>query len=156
MPESPKPANSRSLNRRELLKLSPLLVVGAFAIPKVRDPLLREGVEFTDWASARWFRRNHLAPTFADSEVTPLEKFYVNTYDVDDPVVDLEKWTLTVSGDVKLPGEYTLAQIHSLPKLKQNTRHVCVEARDAIGRFGATRISDFLQHVGAKPEPKFL
>ncbi len=104
------------MNRRELLKLSPLLFVGAFAIPKLRDPLLTAGVAFTDWASAKWFRRNHLAPTFADSELTPLDKFYVNTYDVDDPGVDLEKWTLTVSGDVKRPGEYTLAQIQSLPK----------------------------------------
>src|SRR6266404_2392884 len=114
MPDSMKPANSRSLARRELLKLSHLLVVGAFAIPRVRGPLLTAGVAFTDWAPARWFRRNHLAPTFADSEVTPLEKFYVNTYDVDDPVVDLEKWTLTVSGDVRRPGEYTLFQYQSL------------------------------------------
>jgi DMSO/TMAO reductase YedYZ molybdopterin-dependent catalytic subunit len=104
----------RSLNRRELLKLSPLLVVGGFAIPKVREPLLAAGVNFTDWASAKWFRRDHLAPTFAVSELDPLEKFYVNTYDVDDPEVDLEKWTLTVSGDVERPGEYTLAQIQSL------------------------------------------
>jgi len=156
MPDSAKSLKVRSLNRRELLKLSPLLVVGAFAIPRVRDPLLTAGVAFTDWASARWFRRNHLAPTFADSELAPIDKFYVNTYDVDDPEVDLEKWTLTVSGDVQRPGEYTLAQIQSLPKLTQNTRHICVEGWDVIGRFGGTRISDFLQYVGAKPDAKFL
>src|SRR6266403_6329861 len=156
MPDSLKPANSRSLARRELLKLSPLLVVGAFAIPRVRGPLLTAGVAVTGWASARWFRRNHLAPTFADSEVTPLEKFYVNTYDVDDPEVDLDTWRLTVSGDVQRPGEYTLAQIQSLPKLTQNTRHICVEGWDATGRFGGTRISDFLQYIDANQDAKFL
>ena len=144
------------MNRRELLKLSPLLALGAFAIPRLRDPLLTAGVGFTDWASAKWFRRDQLAPTFADSELTPLDKFYVNTYDVDDPEVDLEKWTLTVSGDVKRPGEYTLAQIQSLPKLTQNTRHICVEGWDVIGRFGGARISDFLQNVGANLNSKFL
>jgi DMSO/TMAO reductase YedYZ molybdopterin-dependent catalytic subunit len=156
MPDNLKSTAPTSLNRRELLKLSPLLVVGAFTIPRVRERLLTDGVGFTDWASAKWFRRNHLAPTFADSELTPLDKFYVNTYDLDDPGVDLEMWTLTVSGDVKRPGQYTLAQIRSLPKLTQNTQHICVEGWDVIGRFGGTRISDFLQYVGANPGAKFL
>src|SRR5579863_9924033 len=156
MPKSSGSSRPGTLNRRELLKLSPLLLVGTLAIPRARDHLLTAGVAFTDWASAQWFRRNHLAPTFADSELTPLDKFYVNTYDVDDPEVDLDKWTLTVCGDVKRPGEYTLAQIQSLPRLTQNTRHICVEGWDVIGRFGGTRISDFLQHVGANPDAKFL
>jgi DMSO/TMAO reductase YedYZ molybdopterin-dependent catalytic subunit len=144
------------LERRELLKLFPLLLVGAFGIPKLRDPLLAAGVAFADWASASWFRRNHLAPTFVDSALTPLDRFFVNTYDVDDPDVDLDKWTLTVAGDVVRPGEYSLAQIQSFSKLAQNTRHICVEGWDVIGRFGGTRISDFLQYVGANPKAKFL
>ena len=156
MPDKLTSSTSKSLNRRELLKLSPLLVMGAFALPRVRERLLTAGVGFTDWANAKWFRRNHLAPTFADSEVSPLDKFYVNTYDVDDPEVDLEKWTLTVSGDVKHSGQYTLGQIRSLPKVTQNTRHICVEGWDVIGRFGGARISDFLRYVGANPDAKFL
>src|SRR5260370_25051978 len=95
MPDSLKPANSRSLARRELLKLSPLLVVGAFAIPRVRGPLLTAGVAFTDWAPAKWVRRNHLAPPFPDSEVAHLDNFSVNTYHVDDPDVNLQKGTPT-------------------------------------------------------------
>lgn len=156
MADSPNSLSAKSLNRRELLKLSPLLILGAFAIPGVRDPLLTAGVAFSDWASALWFRRNHLAPTFADSELTPLEKFYVNTYDVNDPGVDLVNWTLTVTGDVQRPGEYTLHQIQALPKFTQNTRHICVEGWDVIGRFGGTRISDFLRDVGANLNAKFL
>jgi hypothetical protein len=79
MTDGPNSLNSISLNRRELLKLSPLPLVGAFAISKFRDPLLTAGVACLDWASAKWFRGNHLAPTFTDSELTPLDKFYVNT-----------------------------------------------------------------------------
>ena len=146
----------KSLKRRELLKLSPLLLMGAFAIPKLQTPLLQEGVKFTDWASSKWFRGNHLATTFPDSKLTPMEKFYVNTYDVDDPGIDLDAWKLSVSGNVQRPGDYTLAQIQALPKQTQNTRHICIEGWDVIGRFGGARISDFLKLAGADLNSQFL
>jgi DMSO/TMAO reductase YedYZ molybdopterin-dependent catalytic subunit len=146
----------KRVTRRELLKLAPVLAVGAFAIPKVQEPLLKAGLRFSDWASARLFRSGHLATTFADTEVAPFEKFPINGYDVEDPGVDLEKWTLTVSGAVRKPGEYTLAQVQSLPRVRQNTRHVCVEGWDVIGRFGGARLSDFLQLIGADTTARFV
>jgi DMSO/TMAO reductase YedYZ molybdopterin-dependent catalytic subunit len=146
----------KKVTRRELLKLAPVLAVAAFAIPKFQEPLLRAGLGFSDWASARLFRSGHLATTFADSDVVPFENFPINGYDVEDPGVDLDKWTLTVSGAAQKPGNYTLAQIQSLPKQRQNTRHVCVEGWDVIGRFGGTRLSDFLQMIGADTSARFL
>jgi DMSO/TMAO reductase YedYZ molybdopterin-dependent catalytic subunit len=146
----------KRVTRRELLKLAPVLAVGAFAIPKLQEPLLKTGLGFSDWASARLFRSRHLATTFADSEVAPFEKFPINGYDVADPGVDLDKWALTVAGVVQKPGEYTLAQIKSLPKERQNTRHICVEGWDVIGRFGGARLSDFLQMIGADTTARFL
>jgi len=65
--------------------------------------------------------------------------------------VDLDNWNLTVSGAVQKPGDYTLAQIQTLPKFRQNTRHVCIEGWDVIGRFGGARLADFLQMIGADP-----
>lgn len=73
-----------------------------------------------------------------------------------DPEVDLEKWTLTVEGDVQHPGEYKLEQIQALPKISQNTRHVCVEGWDVVGSFGGARIADFLALVGANTGARFL
>ena len=139
----------KSVNRRELLKLTPGLALGAFAIPKIQSHLLRAGLGFSDWASARLFRSGHLAPTFADSELTPFNRFPINDYDVDDPGVDLERWNLTVTGAVQKPGDYSLAQIQSLPKITENTRHVCVEGWDVIGNFSGARLSDFLKMIGA-------
>jgi len=81
----------KKVTRRELLKLAPVLAVGAFGIPKLQEPLLKAGLGFSDWASARLFRSGHLATTFTDSEVVPFEKFPINGYDVADPGVDLEK-----------------------------------------------------------------
>ena len=141
----------RSIGRRELLKLTPIVALGAFAIPKLQVPLLKAGLGFSDWASARLFRAGHLAPTFSSSELTPYDRFPLNTYDVNDPGIDLEKWVLTVAGAVQKPGDYILSKIQALPKVTQNTRHVCVEGWDVIGRFGGVRLSDFLEMVGADP-----
>src|ERR1700747_2535516 len=106
----------KSVNRRELLKLTPLVALGGFAIPPGQTPLLKAGRGFSDWASAALFRRGHLAPTFDDSQVAPFDKFPINDYDVDDPGVDLDNWSLTVGGAVGKSGNYTLAQIQALPK----------------------------------------
>jgi DMSO/TMAO reductase YedYZ molybdopterin-dependent catalytic subunit len=144
------------VTRRELLKVAPVLALGAFAIPRLRDSLLRKGLGFSDWASEKLFRRGHLAPVFADAELTPFEKFPINGYDVDDPGVIFENWTLTVGGAVEKAGEYRLAQIQALPRVRQNTRHVCVEGWDVIGRFGGARLSDFLNLIGADTSARFL
>ncbi len=150
------PSERKRMNRRELLKLVPVVAVGAFAIPKFRQPLLDEGLHFSDWASGQLFGRHRLAQTFSNSDVVPFERFPYNFYGVLDPEVDLEKWTLTVQGLVQRPGEYKLSQIQALPKIVQNTRHVCVEGWDVIGNFGGARASDFLRFIGADTSAHFL
>jgi DMSO/TMAO reductase YedYZ molybdopterin-dependent catalytic subunit len=155
--ETPKNGRSwKSLNRRELLKLTPLVLAGAFAVEKWQPDLLQRGVDFSDWASGKLFRGSALAETFPDSKVVPFEKFPYNGYDVIDPGVDIASWTLSVSGAVDNPGEYTIEQIKALPKVQQNTRHVCVEGWDVVGNFGGTRVSDFLKLVGANTNVRFL
>jgi DMSO/TMAO reductase YedYZ molybdopterin-dependent catalytic subunit len=144
------------VSRRELLKVAPVLALGAFVIPGAQEWLLKKGLGFSDWASGVMFRRGHLAPTFANSELTPFEKFPINDYDVDDPGVIFENWTLTVSGAVQKSGDYKLEQIQALPRTRQNTRHVCVEGWDVIGRFGGTRLSNFLNLIGADTSARFI
>lgn len=146
----------KRLGRREALKLLPVLAAGAFAIPSLRKRLVGRGVAFSDWASGVIFRGRHPADTFADSELTPLNKFPFNSYDDDDPGLDLDAWTLTVTGLVAKPGEYRLDQIRALPKVRQNTRHVCVEGWDVIGSFGGVRIGDFLASVGADTTARYV
>ena len=144
------------VSRRELLKLTPLLLAGAIPIPKVRDSLLSHGLTFTDWAAAKWFRRGHSVQAYTDSNLTPLAQFPLNTYEADDPEVDLDAWRLQVGGMVQKPGEYRLSDLHGLPKVSQNTRHICVEGWDVIGNFAGVRISDFLKFVGGDASARFL
>ena len=144
------------MSRRELLKLTPVVALGAFAIPQLQEPLVKTGLGFSDWLSSAIFRREHLAQTFANSELTPFEHFPVNDYDVDDPEVDPAQWSLAISGGVKKPGNYSLAQVQALPKFTQNTRHICVEGWDVIGNFGGARLSDFLTMIGADTSARFI
>ena len=146
----------KRMSRRELLKLTPVVALGAFAIPPFQKSLLKTGLGFSDWLSAKMFRTGHMATTFDDSDVAPFSKFPINGYDVEDPGVDLDLWRLNVTGLVQKPGEYTLAQIQTLPKVRQNTRHVCVEGWDVIGRFGGVRLADFLQMIGADTTARFV
>jgi DMSO/TMAO reductase YedYZ molybdopterin-dependent catalytic subunit len=146
----------RHVTRRELLRLSPLLALGGFAVPALRDRTLDAGVRLSDTASGLLFRRGQLAASHADAEVVPFEQFPYNYYDVLEPEIDFETWTLTVGGAVAKPGAYTLAQIRALPKAMHNTRHVCVEGWDTIGRFGGARLADFLALIGAAPTARFV
>jgi DMSO/TMAO reductase YedYZ molybdopterin-dependent catalytic subunit len=146
----------RGVTRRELLKLSPLLGLGAFAVPSWNSRLLQAGLSWSDVASRWMFRRGHPALSRPDADVTPFAQFPYNGYDILEPDIDFPAWRLNVSGAVARGGAYTLDQIRAMPKIVQNTRHVCVEGWDAVGRFGGARLSDFLALIGADPSARFL
>jgi len=146
----------RRFSRRKLLQLAPLAGFAALGVSRLRETLLRQGLTFSDWSSKALFHSGRMAPTFADTKVVPFENFPYNSFNVIDPGIDLENWSLTVEGLVSRPGNYTLAQIQQLPKVTHNTRHICIEGWDAIGNFGGCRISDFLSLAGADPQARFL
>ena len=147
----------RRFSRRELLTLAPLGVLGALAAPGVRDDVIRGGLALSDRFSEGMFREAHLPPTFSDADVTPFDRFPINRYSEYEPSgADLAKWRLFVEGLVSRPGQYTLDQIASLPKVVHNVRHICIEGWDAIGNFGGARMADLLTFVGADPTARFV
>src|SRR5262245_13238673 len=144
------------MHRRELLKMAPLAAAGALLHPAGRDWALRSGLKLSDRVSELTFRSTALAPTFDDREVTPLDRYPINSYLADDPEVDFDEWRLEVSGLVQRAGDYTLDDLRRLPKVVQNTRHLCIEGWDVIGSFGGVRVAHFLAHVGAAPHARYL
>lgn len=146
----------RRSSRREMLKLLPLGLAGVFFFSRPREWLLGKGLAFSDAMSQFAFMPGLKAQEFSTSELTPLDKFPYNYYDVADPEIDLEEWTLRVEGLVQRPGDYTLADLKKLPPHQQNTRHVCVEGWDVIGNFGGTRLSEVLSMVGADKSARYL
>ena len=103
----------RGVTRRELLKLSPLIGLGAFAVPTWRERLLEAGVAWSDGASGLLFRRQHVASSSPDAQVVPFDRFPYNGYDVLEPAIDVENWALRVGGAVARPG---LVQPRSNPR----------------------------------------
>lgn len=77
----------RHTTRRELLKLSPLLALGAFAVPGWRDSLLEAGLGLSDAASSTIFRGTALAPEFGAAEVVPPDRFPYNYFNVVEPEI---------------------------------------------------------------------
>lgn len=136
--------------------MAPLAAAGALFHPPARDWLLRSGLAASDHVSELAFRPSALAPTFADSEVTPLDRYPINSYLTDDPEVDLDEWRLEVSGLVERGGQYTLDDLRRLKKIVQNTRHLCIEGWDVIGNYGGAAVSDLLDEVGAAPHARYL
>ncbi len=136
--------------------MTPLLASAVLLHPRGRRLVLDRGLSSSDAASAATFRSTHLATTFGDAEVTPFNRFPLNSYVTHDPGVDLEAWRLDVSGLVDRPGAYPIDALQRLPKIVQNTRHVCIEGWDAIGNFGGVRLSDLLVFVGAHSDARFV
>jgi DMSO/TMAO reductase YedYZ molybdopterin-dependent catalytic subunit len=147
-----------SRQRRKLLTLSPLLLLaGCDLTPSGKtESFLRKFQQFNDWVQSKIFDINKLSPEYADGELTPENGFRLNSYETDEPEVDVENWRLTVEGLVTKPGEYSLEQIAALPKRVMNTRHVCVEGWSMVVKWGGTPLRDFLKHVGADTKTKFV
>ena len=151
----PVPEPPRS-TRRELLKMLPLAGAAVLLHPTWRSRLVTRGLALSDALSERTFNPLLSAPTFADEEVTPFERFPLNSYLVDDPEIALDEWRLEISGLVTRPGEYTLSDLRMLPRVRQNTRHICIEGWDVVGSFGGMQLADVLALVGADRRARFL
>jgi DMSO/TMAO reductase YedYZ molybdopterin-dependent catalytic subunit len=147
-----------SPSRRNLLKLSPLLLLaGCDMSPQGKtEKFLNTVQRFNDWVQSKVFSPTRLAPEYSNAELTPEDGFRVNGKDADDPDIDLEEWNLTVEGLVARPGTYTLGQIKSLSKRVMNTRHCCVEGWSMIPRWGGAPLREFLQLAGADPQAQYI
>jgi DMSO/TMAO reductase YedYZ molybdopterin-dependent catalytic subunit len=108
VPTPTTPTAPRGRSRRELLKMAPLLGAGVLLLPSGRQAVIEGGLALSDRAAAASFRTSLLAPTFSDTDVTPLDRFPLNSYLAHDPELNLDRWRLLVEGLVSRPGEYTI------------------------------------------------
>jgi DMSO/TMAO reductase YedYZ molybdopterin-dependent catalytic subunit len=151
----PVPQPPRS-TRRELLKMLPVAGAAVLLQPTWRSRVIERGLALNDVISERTFDPRLAAPTYADSEVTPFDRFPLNSYLADDPDIDLDEWRLEISGLVARPGRYSVRDLRALPRVRQNTRHICIEGWDVIGSFGGIRLGDVLTLVGADQRARFV
>ena len=72
------------------------------------------------------------------------------------PEVDADGFRLEVTGRVADRRAWSLAELSALPQTDQITRHICVEGRSAIGRWGGVPFAVFLRRVGADLNAKYV
>lgn len=117
---------------------------------------LRAVSRWNDKVQAAIFRPNHLAPTFAESQVIKPPRYNAH-YDVEDvKPVDGASWRLELSGRIENKRPWTLQDIYSLPEQELIIRHICVEGWDYIGQWSGPNLRLFLERIGADLTAKYI
>ncbi len=117
---------------------------------------LRVISHFNDWAQARLFNGNKLAPEFPESAITkpfPFNGYYSES---EAPEVDGDDYKLEIGGLVDNKKSWTLPELNKLPEVSQITRHICVEGWSAIGSWQGVKLSEFLKMIGADTTAKYV
>lgn len=109
-----------------------------------------------DRIQAALFSSARLAPTFAESQITP--DFPFNAYYPESRirVIDGATWKLELAGRVADKMPWTLEGLRGLPQEAQITRHVCVEGWSAIGQWSGVPFRTFLERIGADLRARYV
>ncbi len=117
---------------------------------------LRAVSSWNDRVQSAIFRPNHLAPTFAESQVVKPPRFNAH-YDVEDvQPVDGSKWKLELAGRIENKRPWTAAELYALPEQELIIRHICVEGWDYIGQWSGPNLKQFLERIGADLTAKYI
>lgn len=72
------------------------------------------------------------------------------------PEIDLNRFRLTINGDVNNPLQLSLPEIKQLPLTSMVIRHVCVEGWAAIVQWGGVRLRDLVALAQPKPGVRYV
>lgn len=112
--------------------------------------------QWNDRAQAALFRPNHLAPTYAPSQVIKPARFNA-FYDITElEPVDVPNWKLELAGLISDKRTWTAQQLLTLPEQEMIIRHICVEGWDYIGQWSGVNLRYFLERIGADLTAKFV
>jgi len=151
-------APARRLFGKRILTLGGLaMLTGCSLTDEVSvETFLSRVSRMNDGVQAWLFDPNRLAPTYTESDITrpfPFNAFY----GIDEvTVVNGDDFRLKIGGMVQDKKSWTLEELYALPQAEQITRHICVEGWSAIGRWGGTPFSGFLQRIGADTTAKYV
>lgn len=151
-----------TINRRKVLRGA--VSLGALSMLTGCDVTSAESVQsalktmsqWNDRAQAAMFRPNHLAPTYAPSQVVKPPRFNAY-YDVEDVApIDAANWKLELAGLIEDKRPWTAQQLYELPEQEIIVRHICVEGWDYIGQWSGVNLGDFLKRIGADLTAKYV
>ena len=120
------------------------------------DRVLWAMSRLNDRLQALLFSPTRLAPVYPASSLT--KPFPFNAYYPMDnvPEIDLDRWSLEVSGLVSDKSGWTLSRLRKLPQQAQITRLICVEGWSAIGQWSGVPLRSFLERIGADLTARYV
>jgi len=158
-----KPANRRGFLRATLGALPGLFLAGCDKLGSTPwfSAMLRSGETLTQHTQRFLLGPDSLAQEFSPTDIS--RPFRSNgTRRPDNPayqrlaVGGFADWRLRVDGLVAQPGEFSLAELKSLPARTQITRHDCVEGWSAIGKWTGVPLHEILRRVQPLPLARYV
>jgi DMSO/TMAO reductase YedYZ molybdopterin-dependent catalytic subunit len=122
---------------------------------------LRSGERLTMRAQRLISSREALAREFSAADMSPVFRSNGTGNPNTDPYNRLAAgnfadWRLGVDGLVRRPLAISLAQLQSMPRRTQITRHDCVEGWSAIGKWTGVPLSLILDGAGLRDEARYI
>jgi DMSO/TMAO reductase YedYZ molybdopterin-dependent catalytic subunit len=103
-------------------------------------------------ALAREFSPEQMSPVFrANGTRMPVGQAYV-----DHVTSNFVNWRLAIDGLVARPQSLSMAQVMTMPKRTQITRHDCVEGWSAIGKWTGVPVKLLLDAAGLRSSARYL
>jgi DMSO/TMAO reductase YedYZ molybdopterin-dependent catalytic subunit len=156
------PALRAAVQRRSLLRGG--LSLGALTLLGGCDLTDGDAVQAALHAISRWndrvqsflFSDQKLAKEYSASEVA--KSFRYNAFYPEKDVVEIDagNYRLGLAGLIGDKRPWTVSQLMALPRKLQRTRHVCVEGWSYVGQWSGIPLGDFLRHVGADTNAKYV
>jgi DMSO/TMAO reductase YedYZ molybdopterin-dependent catalytic subunit len=156
------PALRQAIERRTLLRGG--FSLGALTLLSGCDLSDSDAVQATLHGISRWndrvqswlFSETRLAKEYPPDAVA--SKFRYNAYYPEKDVIPIDPGTyrLGLSGMIGDKQPWTVPQLLALPRQVQRTRHVCVEGWSYVGQWSGIPFGDFLRHVGADTNAKYV
>ena len=123
---------------------------------------LLESAEAVNQSVQRWVtRKNKLVQEFTTQDISRYFKPNGNpppiTMDYTaDAKNNWQAWRLEITGSVKQPARFSLAELRSMPSRTQITRHDCVEGWSAIAKWKGVPLAEIMQRVQPAPEARYV
>jgi len=151
-----------AVQRRSVLRGS--LSLGALTMLGGCDLTDGDAVQAALHAISRWndrvqaflFSEQRMAKEYDAGAVA--KEFRYNAFYPEKDIVHIDAGTyrLGLAGLIGDKQPWTVAQLMALPRKLQRTRHVCVEGWSYVGQWSGVPLGDFLRHVGADTNAKYV
>jgi DMSO/TMAO reductase YedYZ molybdopterin-dependent catalytic subunit len=113
------------------------------------EPLMR--LLFGGMRSRQHYSKQQISPYFRVNGYPPESETYKKQAEA-----QFEAWRITIGGLVERPLVLSLADLRTLPKQEQITKHNCIQGWSAVAEWGGVRMSTILEICRPLPQARYV